>query len=68
MIKTRGRAVRQYDESNNFIAEYRTAAEAARHTGIGRTCIVYNCRGKFNRTKQKEENRWYKWRYKDGRK
>ena len=54
-----GKAVIQYDLNDNFIAEYISASEAARRTGLHSQNISGVCRG------VKKTCGGYKWKYKD---
>lgn len=54
-----GKVVLQYDLNNNFIAEYQTAREAEKKTGIGYKMISRVCKGKRAHTHK------YIFRFKD---
>lgn len=51
------RAVKQFDENNNFIREYKSIAEASKHTGITEPAICKTCKG------QQKMASGYIWRY-----
>lgn len=55
---SRGKPVLQYTLNGQFVAEYPSAAEAERQTGIHRSKIVLVCQGKRNKTGG------YIWKYK----
>ena len=55
---SRSKAVIQFDENDNFIAEYLSAAEAERQTGVKSTNICQCCRGNL------KTSGGFKWSYK----
>lgn len=60
-LKKNGRkkVVRQFDENNNFVREYKSIAEASRRTGITEPAICKACKG------QQKMASGYIWRYVD---
>lgn len=59
------KAVIQYDLNGNFIAEYKSASEASRQTGIGRGNICNVCRKALNQHENPYKTAGgYKWEWK----
>lgn len=59
------KAVCQYDLNGNFIAEYKSASEASRQTGIGRSNICNVCRKALNQHGNPYKTAGgYKWEWK----
>lgn len=53
----RRKPVMQMDLQGNFIAQYNSVSEAARQTGVSKTCISRVCRG------ERSDSGGYKWIY-----
>ena len=53
----RKKSVIQLDLDDNFMAEYKSVAEASRITGLSKTCISRCCRG------ERKKSGGYRWRY-----
>jgi group I intron endonuclease len=53
----RRKELRQYDQQGGLIAKYKSVSEAARITGISKTCISRCCRG------EREQTGGFLWKY-----